>query len=116
MKKIAIISILVVLFGAMPIYAADSSNDSAVEQLQSDNPQLYQDLIDLKSQIMQNPDQIIQLLQNKDIQDQIQQGIQSSEVQNKIHEALQNPTVQNDLKILFQNQNIKNDVNNILNS
>ena len=45
MKRIAAICILAVMLSTMPIYAADSS---AAQQLQSDNPQLYQDLQDLR--------------------------------------------------------------------
>jgi cytidylate kinase len=112
MKRIAIICILAVMFGAMPIYAADSST---AQQLQSDNPQLYQDLQDIKDQIMQNPDQITNLLQNKDVQNEISQWLQREDVQNQIYQLLQNPEVQKNLNILFQNQNIKNELNNILN-
>lgn len=112
MKRIAIICIFAVMIGAMPIYAADSS---ATQQLQSDNPQLYQDLMDLKDQIMQNPSQITDLLQNKDVQNEISQWLQRQDVQDQIYQWLQNPTVQDNLNILFQNQNIKNELNNILN-
>ena len=96
----------------MPIYAADSS---AAQQLQSDNPQLYQDLMDIKNQIMQNPDQITDLLQRQDVQNEISQWLQREDVQNQIYQWLQNPVVQENLNILFQNQNIKNELNNILN-
>ena len=112
MKRIAIICILAVMLGTMPIYAADSS---AAQQLQSDNPQLYQDLMDIKDQIMQNPDQITSMLQNQDVQNEISQWLQREDVQNQIYQWLQNPVVQDNLNILFQNQNIKNELNNILN-
>ncbi|NYB25788.1 MAG: hypothetical protein HVN34_00405 [Methanobacteriaceae archaeon] len=112
MKKIAIICILAVMLGTMPIYAADSS---AAQQLQQENPGLYQDLMDIKDQIMQNPDQITQLLQNQDVQNEISQWLQRQDVQAQIYQWLQNPVVQENLKLLFQNQNIKNELNNILN-
>lgn len=112
MKRIAILCIFAVMLGAMPIYAADSS---AAQQLQTDNPQLYQDLVDLKNQILQNPNQITDLLKSQDVQNEIRQWLQRQDVQNQIHQWLQNPVVQENLNILFQNQNIKNDLNNILN-
>lgn len=112
MKKIAIICIFAVMLGTMPIYAADSS---AAQQLQSENPQLYQDLMDIKDQIMQNPGQITDLLQRQDVQNEISQWLQREDVQNQIYQWLQNPVVQKNLNILFQNQNIKNELNNILN-
>lgn len=99
MRKIAILCIFAVMLGAMPIYAADTNT---AQQLQTDNPQLYQDLINLKNDILQNPDQIIGLLQNQDVQDQI-------------HQWLQNSSVQDALNILLQNQDIKNDLNKLIN-
>ncbi len=112
MKKIAIICILALMLGPMPIYAADSS---AAQQLQQDNPQLYQDLVNLKDQIMQNPGQITEILQRQDVQNEISQWLQRQDVQDQIYRWLQNPVVQENLNILFQNQNIKNELNNILN-
>ncbi|MCE5214140.1 MAG: hypothetical protein LLF83_05410 [Methanobacterium sp.] len=112
MKKIAIICILAVMLGTMPIYAADSG---AAQQLQSDNPQLYQDLVDLKNQILQNPGQITDILQRQDVQNEISQWLQRQDVQDQIYQWLQNPVVQENLNILFQNQNIKKELNNILN-
>lgn len=112
MKKIAIICILAVMLGTMPIYAADTNS---AQQLQNNNPQLYQDLMNLKDQIMQNPNQVTDLLQNQDVQDQIRGWIQKPDVQSQIHQWLQNPVVQDNLKILFQNQNIKNDLNKLMN-
>ncbi len=112
MKKIAIICIFAVMLGTMPIYAADSS---AAQQLQSDNPQLYQDLVDIKNQITQNPNQITDLLQRQDVQNEISQWLQRQDVQNQIYQWLQNPVVQENLNILFQNQDIKNELNKILN-
>ncbi len=105
MNKIAIICIFAVLLGSTtPIYAADSNtSNSAQQQVQATNPQLFQDLNDLYNQITQNPGQITNLLQNVD-------------VQNQIHQALQNPTVQNDFNILLQNKDIKNDLNKIMNN
>ncbi len=101
-----------VMLSTMPIYAADSS---AAQQLQNTNPQLYQDLMDAANQIMQNPDQITTLLQDKDVQNEISQWLQREDVQNQIYQWLQNPVVQQNLNILFQNPNIKNELNNILN-
>ncbi|MGZ7068945.1 MAG: hypothetical protein ACXVHT_11620 [Methanobacterium sp.] len=113
MKRIiATLCIFAVMLGVMPIYAADSSS---AQQLQSNNPQLYQDIMNLKDQIMQNPGQITDLLKNQDTQNQILQWIKNPDVQNNIHQVLQNPVVQNDLNILFQNQDIKNDINKIMN-
>lgn len=112
MKRLAIIGILAVMLSTMPIYAADNST---AQQLQSDNPQLYQDIMDIKDQIMQNPGQITQYLQNQDVQNQISQWLQREDVQNQIYQWLQNPVVQQNLNILFQNQNIKNEVSKILN-
>lgn len=112
MKKLALVCILAVMLGTMPIYAADSS---AAQQLQQENPDLYQDLVDIKDQIMQNPDQITDLLQNQDVQNEISQWLQREDVQNQIYQWLQNPVVQENLNILFQNQNIKDELNNILN-
>lgn len=111
MKKIALISILAVLLGTMPIYAAESS---AAQQLQSENPQLYQDLMDVMDQIMQNPQQINDLLQNQDVQNEISQWLQRQDVQDQIYQWLQNPVIQENLKLLFQNQDIKNELNKIL--
>jgi hypothetical protein len=112
MKRIAIICIFAVMLSTMPIYAADSST---AQQLQSDNPQLYQDLMDIKDQIMQNPSQITDLLQREDVQNEISQWLQRQDVQDQIYQWLQNPVVQENLNILFQNQNIKSELNNILN-
>ncbi|HTX61129.1 MAG TPA: hypothetical protein VMC48_02365 [Methanobacterium sp.] len=112
MKRFAIVCIFAVMLGTMPIYAADSSS---AQQLQSQNPQLYQDIMDIKDQITQNPGQITNLLQNQDVQTQISQWLQRQDVQNQIYQWLQNPVVQQDLNILFQNQNIKKELNNILN-
>ena len=112
MKKFAIICIFAVMLGAMPIYAADSST---AQQLQSQNPQLYQDLVNIKDQILQDPSQITDLLQNQDVQTEISQWLQREDVQNQIYQWLQNPIVQEDLNILFQNENIKDELNNILN-
>jgi hypothetical protein len=110
MKRIAILCIFTLMLGTMPIYAADTAAN-----VQSDNPQLYQDLMDLKNQIMQNPNQITELLQRQDVQNEISQWLQRQDVQNQIYQWLQNPVVQENLNILFQNQNIKSELNKILN-
>lgn len=115
MKKIAILCIFAVILGSTPIYAADSSNTNSVQQLQTQNPQLYQDLMDLKTQIEQNPNQIIDLLNNQDVQNQIHQWVQNPDVQSQIHQLLQNPVVQSDLNTLMQNKDIKNDLAKIVN-
>lgn len=112
MKRMAILCILTVMLGTIPIYAADSN---AVQQLQTDNPQLYQDLMNLKDRIMQNSGQITELLQRQDIQNEIKQWLQRQDVQNQIYQWLQNPVVQENLNILFQNQDIKKELNSILN-
>lgn len=114
MKKIAIICILAVMLGTMPIYAADTTTNSA-QQLQTNNPQLYQDIMDIINQINQNPNQITDLFQNQDVQNQIGKWIQKPDVQNQIHQLLQDPTIQNYLNTLFQNKDIKNDLNKLLN-
>lgn len=116
MNKIAILCIIAALFtSTAPIYAADNSS-SAQQQVQSTNPQLYQDLSDLYNQITQNPSQISNLFQNSDVQSQLKQWLQNQSIQTQIHQALQNPTVQSDLNILFQNKDIKNDLSNLLNN
>ncbi|HEY0196335.1 MAG TPA: hypothetical protein VGC02_02060, partial [Methanobacterium sp.] len=81
MKKIAIICVIALMLGTMPIYAADSS---AAQQLQSENPGLYQDLMDVKDQIMQNPGQITELLENQDVQNEISKWLQRQDVQAQI--------------------------------
>ncbi len=118
MKKIAILCVFAVLLGStMPIYAADSNTSNAAQQqVQSNDPQLYQDLSNIYTQITQNPGQITSLFQNTDVQNQIKQSLSDPNIQSQIHQALQNPTVQNDLNILFQNKDIKNDLNQIMNN
>lgn len=108
-KKFALFCIFAVMLGTMPIYAADSG------AAQQENPDLYQNLMEIKDQIMQNPDQITQLLQRQDVQEEIRMWLEREDVQRQIAQWLQNPVVQENLNILFQNQDIKNELNNILN-
>ena len=116
MNKIAILCIFTVILGSTaPIYAADTNN-SAQQTVQTNDPQLYQDLNDIYNQITQNPGKITNLFQNTNVQNQIHQWLQDPNVQSQINQALQNPTVQSDLNTLFQNQNIKNDFKNIMNN
>ncbi len=117
MNKIAILCIFAVLLGSTtPIYAADQNSTSGTQVVQNNDPQLYQDLNNIYTQITQNPGQISNLFQNANVQNQIQQWLHNPSTQSQIDQVLQNPTVQNDLNILFQNQNIKNDLNKIMNN
>ncbi len=117
MKKIAILCIFAVLLGSTaPIYAADPNTTSGTQVVQNNDPQLYQDLNNIYTQITQNPGQITNLFQNVNVQNQIHQWLQNPNVQSQIDQVLQNPTVQNDFNILLQNKDIKNDLNKIMNN
>ncbi|MCE7698417.1 MAG: hypothetical protein K8E24_006130 [Methanobacterium paludis] len=51
MKKIIIMGLFALIIGAVPVYAADSSTTTAVQQLQNSNSSAYQDIMNTLSQI-----------------------------------------------------------------
>ncbi len=54
MKKSALLCTFIILIGAGPVFAADSNNIGTLKQLQTQNSQLYQEIMNLKNQIKDN--------------------------------------------------------------
>jgi peptidoglycan hydrolase CwlO-like protein len=72
MKKLAILCAFVILIAIVPLFTADQKNPN-IQQLQSTNPQLYQEIINIKNQIIANLDKIKSLItQNKNPGNEIQ--------------------------------------------
>ncbi len=124
MKKILIFTICALLIGTVPVYAANPTNATNINQLQYNGHNIlqnvnnwYTDFIKhssevnalVKSSSIQN--QIATILQNKNIRTQIHSLIQNKNVKNQINELMANKDVQNDVNILMKNPQIKNEVN-----
>lgn len=129
MKKIILVGIMVLLLGAVPVYAADHIKPDPLEQLKNTDPQAYQDIMSLQSQIMENPDGIFQLLESEEIQDkiasllqnqnvrnQIYILIQNEDIQNQINSLMENPEVQNQIDLLMEDERINSAINEIINN
>ena len=114
-KKLAIVSVLFILFAMVPIYAQDSNSTNAmgnnqlikhpfkflklkchelknkIEALKTSDPAKYQQIVDIKSKIKQNHDQIKTLRQQNKTgnQAQIQDLInQNKDLKNQIRTIL----------------------------
>ena len=119
MKKAALLCIFVMLIGAVPAFAADPTNTN-VQQLKSKNPQIYQEIMNIKNQIKSNLDKIKALfIQNKNFRHDIQnlrksgnnQTVVNTEIKSIKTEIKNNIT---EIKSLFgQNKNLRKEIQNI---
>ena len=71
MKKLAPLCVFVMLIEILPVFATDLNNTS-IQQLQSKNPQIYQEIINIKNQIATYLDKIKALITNKNSNKEIQ--------------------------------------------
>ena len=72
MIKLTLLCLLVMLIGTVPVFAADSNN-LGTQQLQNQDPQLYQEIMNIKNQILVNLDKITAILsQNKNLRNIMQ--------------------------------------------
>ena len=126
MKKILIFTICALLIGTVPVYAANPSNTTNINQLQYNGHNILQNVNNwytdfeknslevnalVKSLSIQN--QIATILQNKNIRTQIHSLVQNKDVKNQINKLMKNKDVQNDINILMKNPKIKSEVNMI---
>jgi peptidoglycan hydrolase CwlO-like protein len=118
MKKLALLCVSVMLIGAVPAFAADPNNTS-IQQLQSKNPQVYQEIMNIKNHIIANFDKIKALMtQNKILKNKIQniRNTNSSTMQQDI--STLKTQIQNNRaeikSIHTQNKDLRKEIQNIL--
>ena len=118
MKKLALLCISVMLIGAVPAFAADPTNTN-VQQLQSKNPQVYQEILNIKNEIKANFDKIKTLIsQDKNLRSEIQnlRKTNSSTMQqniNTLKTQIQNNRAE--IKSLHtQNKDLRKEIQNLL--
>ena len=126
MKKILIFTICALLIGTVPVYAANPTNTTNINQLQYNGHNILQNVNNwytdfeknslevntlVKSSSIQN--QIATILSSKNIRTQIHSLVQNKDVKNQINKLMKNKDVQNDFNILMKNPKIKSEVNMI---
>ncbi|MGZ7134482.1 MAG: hypothetical protein ACXVHY_01255 [Methanobacterium sp.] len=94
MKKLALLCVSIMLIGAVPAFAADPNPTGAIKQLQTQNPQLYQEIMNIKTQIKDNISKIKSLItQNKNLKNEIQnlkQANSTSQIDSVINQIKNN--------------------------
>jgi len=115
MKKVASLCIFIMLIGAVPVFAADPTNTN-VQQLQSKNPQVYQEIMNIKTQIKNNLDKIKTLfIQNKNFRHDIQK-LKAENNQTKVSQEIKSikTEIKNNIaemrSLLGQNKNLKKEI------
>ena len=123
MNKILIFAICALLIGTVPIYAANPTNVTNINQIQYNRHNILQNVnnwfIDfeknslevntlVKSSSIQN--QIATILSSKNIRTQIHSLVQNQNVKDQINKLMKNKDVQNDINILMKNPKIKSEV------
>ena len=118
MKKAALLCAFVMLIGAVPAFAADPNNTN-VQQLKSKNPQVYQEIMNIKTQIKNNLDKIKTLfVQNKNFRHDIQK-LKAENNQTKVSQEIKSIKTEiknniTEIKSLFgQNKNLRKEIQNI---
>jgi len=111
MKKILIFTICALLIGTVPVYAANPTNTTNINQIQYNGHNILQNVNNLYTDFEKNSFEVNSLVKSSNIQNQIAIILSSKNIRTQIHSLVQNQNVKEQINKLMKNKDVQNDVN-----